>query len=61
MTLLHCIWYKTPLQGGGKGGSFAIYFKGIVCDPPQVTSYEMKLCVVALNFGFFQELANFRG
>ena len=53
MTLLHCIWYKTHLQGGGKGGSFAIYFKGIVCDPPQVASYEMKLCVVALHFGFF--------
>jgi hypothetical protein len=49
------------MQDGGKGGSFAIYFKGIICDPAQVTSYEMKLCVVALHFGFFQELANFRG
>jgi len=60
MTLLHCIWYKTPLQGGGKGGSFAIYFKGMVHDPPRVTPYEVKLCGVALHFGFFQELANFR-
>jgi hypothetical protein len=58
MTLLHCIWYKTPL--GSEGRSFTIYFKGIICDPPQVTFYEMKLCVVALHFGFFQELANFR-
>jgi hypothetical protein len=61
VTLLHCIRYKTSLQGGGKGGSFAIYFKGIVCDPPQVTSNGMKLSVVAQQFAFFQELAYFRG
>lgn len=61
MPLLHCIGYKTALHGGGKGGSFDVYFKGIVCDPPQVTSYEMKLCIVALQFTFFQKLADFRG
>jgi hypothetical protein len=55
VTLLHCIGYKTPLQGGGKGGSFTIYFKGISCDPPEVTSNGVKLCVVA------QELVYFRG
>ena len=56
MPILHCIGYKTALHGG----SFDIYFKGVVCDPPQVTSYEMKLCIVALQFTFFQKLADFR-